>query len=119
MPPVRHEPKTWIKSITALFILKTLRQTSAYGNQIADHIKQRTFGGLRPNPNFLYPLLRDMEEDGLVAGTRENPAKRGRRVYTITARGLAYLEELNEPVRDKFLAIERKQAAIRQYLFEE
>lgn len=119
MPLMSHEPKTWIKIVTALFILKTLRNTTAYGNQIAEHIKQRTFGSLNPNPNFLYPLLRNMEEDGFVTGTWENPATRGKRVYTITGQGLDYLEILKEQVRNKFLEIERKQAAIRQYLFEE
>lgn len=118
MPPANGESKTWIRIVTALFILKILQHKSAYGNQIAEEIKQRTFQALHPNPNFLYPLLRSMEEEGYVTGEWDNPHTRGKKVYTLTAKGSAYLLALKGQVQKKFKEIERKQEAIRRYLFE-
>ncbi len=115
---VHKESKTWIKIVTALFILRILVKQSAYGNQIAEEIKRITQQTLRPNPNFLYPLLRAMEADGYLEGQWEDPNTRGKRIYTITPSGCSYLQVLQEKVHAKFLAIERRQQAIGKFLFE-
>lgn len=113
------DKKMWIKLITGLFILKILKDRSAYGNQIIDAIRQITQDTFKPNPNCIYPLLRQMEEDGQVEGHWENPGTRGKRIYTITASGLGYLEQLQGVVKAKFLEIERRHQAIRNYLLKE
>jgi PadR family transcriptional regulator, regulatory protein PadR len=114
-----NEKKMWIKLVTGLLILKILKDMPAYGNQIADEIKRVTQDTIKPNPNFIYPLLRQMEEDGYVEGSWENPKTRGKRIYTITASGFVYFEQLKEVVQAKFLEIERCQKAIRSFLFED
>ncbi|MBU2699853.1 DNA-binding PadR family transcriptional regulator [Sporomusaceae bacterium BoRhaA] len=113
------ESKTWIKIVTALFILKIVARQSAYGNQIAEEIKRITQQTLQPNPNFLYPLLRTMEEEGYLEGKWENPTTRSKRIYIITPSGRNYVQILQEKVYAKFLEIERRQQAIRKFLFEE
>ncbi len=58
------------------------------------------------NPNTMYPLLRDLEADGLVAGRWEHPEKRSRRLYTITPAGQAEYERLKsgiEPFLDSII----------------
>ncbi|MDT8901594.1 PadR family transcriptional regulator [Anaeroselena agilis] len=112
----RPDAKTWIKLVTALFILTILKSEAAHGNRIAGEIKRLTGDAVRPNPNFLYPLLRQLEEKGYVAGHWENPATRGKRVYTITPGGLAYLGSLKDLARAKMLELERRHKAIREYL---
>jgi DNA-binding PadR family transcriptional regulator len=112
------ESKTWIKIVTALFILKILAKQSAYGNQIAQEIKRITQETLQPNPNFLYPLLRAMEETGYLEGQWEKPTTRGKRIYTITPSGCGYLQILQKKVYAKFLEIEHRQQAICKFLFE-
>lgn len=114
-----NERKVWIKHITGLLILRILKDMPAYGNQIADKIKRETQDTIKPNPNFIYPLLRDMEENGYVEGSWENPNTRGKRIYTITESGLVYFEQLKEIVQAKFLELERCQRMIRSFLFEE
>ncbi len=113
------ESKTWIKIVTALFILKILAKKSAYGNQITQEIKRITQETLQPNPNFLYPLLRLMEKDGYLEGQWENPNTHGKRIYTITPSGCSYLQILQKKVHAKFLEIELRQQAIHKFLFEE
>ena len=39
------------------------------------------------NPNTMYPLLRDVESDGLIEGRWELPDRRTRRFYSITPAG--------------------------------
>jgi DNA-binding PadR family transcriptional regulator len=111
--------KTWVKLVTALFILKIIRDAPAYGNKIAAEIKGLTFGLVEPNPNFLYPLLRAMEEEGYVVGDWEKPGTRGKRIYTITEKGGVYLSVLKQQVQARFIEIQRKQEAIRNYLLDD
>lgn len=113
----RPDAKTWIKLVTALFILKILKTGAAHGNRIAGEIKRVTGDAVQPNPNFLYPLLRQLEEGGYVEGSWENPATRGKRVYTITSSGLDYLACLKKTAQAKMLELERRHKAIRDYLF--
>jgi DNA-binding PadR family transcriptional regulator len=113
------EKKVWIKHITGLLILRILKDRPAYGNQIAEEIKRETQESINPNPNFIYPLLREMEGNGYVEGSWEKPNTRGKRVYTITESGLVYFEHLKEVAQVKFLELERRQKLIRRFLFEE
>ena len=39
------------------------------------------------NPNTMYPLLRELEAQGLIEGRWEHPDKRTRRYYSITRAG--------------------------------
>lgn len=113
------DSKTWIKMLTALLILKVLKTQSAYGNQIAEEIKKQTQGTIEPNPNFLYPSLREMEEGGYLEGCWEKPNTRGKKIYTITGSGRHYLQELTDIVHLKFLEIEHRQQAVGKFLFAE
>jgi len=113
------DPKTWIKLVTALFILRLLKKRATCGNRIAVEISRITGDALRPNPNVIYPLLRQMEEGGYVEGRWENPDKRGRKVYTVTAAGLARLGALQDTVRAKMRERARRHAAIRAFLCSE
>lgn len=113
------DSKTWIKMLTALLILKVLKSQSAYGNQIAEEIKKHTQDTIEPNPNFIYPLLREMETAGYLEGYWEKPNIRGKKIYTITESGCSYLQDLKEVVHVKFLEVERRQQAVGKFLFEE
>ena len=53
----------------------------------ATAVAELTGGALSVNPNTMYPLLRSLEERGLVAGEWEQPDRRSRRFYRITAEG--------------------------------
>lgn len=110
------DPKTWIKLVTALFILRILKKRATCGNRIAGEIKRITGEAVQPNPNVIYPLLRQMEEGGYVEGRWENPDTRGRKVYTITDHGLAHLGALQDTVRARMAELERRHKAIRAFL---
>jgi DNA-binding PadR family transcriptional regulator len=61
-----------------------------------ERIAGLTEGVLNVNPNTMYPLLRNLEERGLIAGSWEHPDRRSRRYYAITDAGDAEYEALLE-----------------------
>ena len=70
-----------------LYILHLLREKSYYGNEIIDEIKLRLNNKWEPSPGMVYPLLRDLEEEGYVVGWWEEPDKRSIRRYRLTDDG--------------------------------
>jgi len=113
MPHRTEDYQTWVKVITALFILSILEEGAAHGNKINEEIKRRTDKMLNPNPNVLYPLLRAMEEKGYIAGSWDNVSTRNKRIYTITNCGKASILVLREKVDQHLCAAEQKLKMIR------
>jgi PadR family transcriptional regulator, regulatory protein PadR len=69
-------------------------QGPSYGNQLMEKVGEITGGLLAVNPNTMYPLLRSLESQGLIAGEWEHPERRSRRFYRITAAGEQHLRRL-------------------------
>jgi PadR family transcriptional regulator PadR len=62
-------------------------------------------GGLiAVNPNTMYPLLRRLEDEGLVAGEWEHPERRSRRFYRLTPSGEAERARLESAVEPRLVA---------------
>ena len=70
-----------------LLVLHLLGDGRSYGNQLIERIAEVSDGLLVVNPNTMYPLLRDLEARGLVAGEWEHPERRSRRFYALTRGG--------------------------------
>jgi len=69
-----------------------------YGNLLISSIEAITQGTISVNPNTMYPLLREMEKDGLLEGRWELPDRRTRRYYSITPAGRRELKRLRTEV---------------------
>jgi DNA-binding PadR family transcriptional regulator len=81
-----------------LLVLHFCAEGPSYGNQLMDRISSLTGGLVAVNPNTMYPLLRGLEADGLVAGEWEHPERRSRRFYRLTAEGEAERAQLTSQV---------------------
>ncbi len=103
--------------LLALLVLHFTGREPAYGNQLIDRIAALTHGALAVNPNTMYPLLRSLEAQGLVAGEWEHPERRSRRFYRATSKGAAERERLAAELAPRFERIARSIAAIREELF--
>jgi PadR family transcriptional regulator PadR len=79
-------------SFVKLYILYLLKDKSYYGNEIIDEIKSRLDGKWEPSPGMVYPLLRDLEEDGYIIGWWEEPDKRSIRRYRLTDQGYKHYQ---------------------------
>ena len=93
-----------------LLVLHFVGQAPSYGNQLMDRIGELTAGALSVNPNTMYPLLRQLEAQGLVHGEWEHPERRSRRFYRITDAGL---EERVRLARELEPRLERIAGSIR------
>ena len=70
-----------------LLVLHLLEAGPSYGNQLMERVSVLTGGLLAVNQNTMYPLLRTLESQGLVAGEWEHPERRSRRFYRVTDAG--------------------------------
>jgi DNA-binding PadR family transcriptional regulator len=87
------------RQVLPLLVLHLIAQGPTYGNQLMDRIAGMTEGVLSVNPNTMYPLLRKLEQRGLIVGQWEHPERRTRRFYSVTPDGQEEYERLMEEVR--------------------
>lgn len=87
------------RDMFSLLVLHLISQSdtgASYGNQLIEQIETLTRGVVSLNPNTMYPLLRELETRGVIAGSWEHPEKRSRRLYRLTAAGSAEYKRLME-----------------------
>jgi DNA-binding PadR family transcriptional regulator len=75
------------RDVFPLLVLHLIAREPAYGNRLIEEIERITEGAVSANPNTIYPLLRELEGQGLIEGRWEHPDRRTRRYYSITAAG--------------------------------
>jgi DNA-binding PadR family transcriptional regulator len=75
-------------------ILAVLAEQSMNGYQIIQEIAERSGGAWKPSPGSIYPTLQQLEDEGLVSAATDN----GRRAFTLTDEGRAYVAEHAEEV---------------------
>lgn len=79
-------------SFVKLYILHLLKEKSYYGNEIIEEIKNRFNNKYEPSPGMVYPLLRELEEEGYVTGWWDEPDKRSIRRYRLTDGGYKHYQ---------------------------
>jgi PadR family transcriptional regulator, regulatory protein PadR len=75
------------RDVFPLLVLHLIQSEPAYGNRLIEEIEALTEGMISANPNTIYPLLRDLEAQGMITGSWEHPDRRTRRYYSITPTG--------------------------------
>ena len=91
--------------VLPLLVLHLLGDGRSYGNRLIERIAEVSDGLLAVNPNTMYPLLRDLESRGLIAGEWEHPERRSRRFYALTEAGEQERERLREAVGPRLDAV--------------
>ncbi len=97
------------KQDVELAVLALLADGPSYGYAMAREIAARSDGGLSLSPGVLYPMLRRMEQDGLLTTSwetirsgrpeAEDTDGRRRKWYELSARGRKQLEQRIEAHR--------------------
>lgn len=89
-------PRDGQRDHAELVILSLLEDGSKYGYAISKEVAARSEGMLRLTPGVLYPLLKALEAEGLIASTWEevkaddadpDDAGRRRKWYRLSAKG--------------------------------
>ena len=99
-----------------LLVLHFLRDEPSYGGRLIERVGAVSGGLIAVNPNTMYPLLRDLEDQGLVAGEWEHPERRSRRFYRLTDAGEAERRRLSAELAPRLDAIAASLERIRAEL---
>ncbi len=79
-------------------ILKLLKDKPMHGYEVMKELEDHTRGCYKPSPGTVYPTLQWLEDEGLVRCDEVE----GKKVYSITDEGRAFLEEHRTTVEDIF-----------------
>jgi DNA-binding PadR family transcriptional regulator len=84
-----------------LYVLQLLVERPYYANELMSLIADRTGRQWMANPGAIYPLMNQLEQNGLIAGEWEDPHKRTVRIYHLTDAGRQELARLKSIIRPK------------------
>jgi PadR family transcriptional regulator PadR len=82
-----------IKNHLELLVLTALKAGPGHGYSIIRAVRDRSGGEFELLEGSLYPALHRLERDGLVTSSWSEVAGRKRRVYKLSRRGRAVLQE--------------------------
>ncbi|MBN1454918.1 MAG: PadR family transcriptional regulator [Methanomicrobia archaeon] len=115
------------RGLLALFILHSLMQQPKSGYELLKEIKEKTEGVWVPSKGTLYPILKQLEEEGLIAVAEIG--KRSKHIFALTASGAETLRTIKahkKESREKHLQFRKllieifgeEHVTLRQLLFE-
>ncbi|HEY7621012.1 MAG TPA: PadR family transcriptional regulator [Solirubrobacteraceae bacterium] len=99
-----------------LLVLHFLRDAPSYGGRLMERVGEVSGGLIAVNPNTMYPLLRELEAQGMVAGEWEHPERRSRRFYRLTEAGEAERRRLAHDLAPRLDAVAASLELIRAEL---
>ncbi len=76
-----------------LLLLRVLADGPLHGYAVSEELRRRSTGAVDLPEGTLYPALHRLERDGLLESAWSRDTARRRRVYALTARGSAALQE--------------------------
>ena len=77
------------KGVLRFVLLDLLKDQPAHGYELIKALEERSHGFYTPSTGSIYPILQMLQDQEYVTSQE----KAGKRVYTITERGLNYLTE--------------------------
>jgi DNA-binding PadR family transcriptional regulator len=105
------------RDLFPLLVLHLIDREPTYGNHLIEEIGRITEGAISVNPNTVYPLLRQLESDGLIKGSWEHPDRRTRRYYSITAAGRREHKRLSTELEPFLDSVIRSVSLIKDELY--
>ncbi len=85
----RHGGRPFDNGELRLVILRMIADAPRHGYELIKAIEDQVGGAYSPSPGVIYPTLSLLEEIGLAT---VDASQSGRKLYTVTAEGNAYLE---------------------------
>src|SRR5215472_17527361 len=104
-PPTQRNSKAGRGDVRAA-ILALLKEGPRTGYQIMSDIKERSGGAWRPSPGAVYPALSQLADEGLIEGEESG----GRRTFSLTEAGIAYVDQNPDMARAAWESAEQQQA---------
>lgn len=89
-----------------LAILALLSESPRHGYQLIQDISERSHGAWTPSPGAVYPALSALQDEGLI----DDEKVEGRRVFSLTQSGRAYVQSRSEEIGAMFAGFSKEQA---------
>jgi DNA-binding PadR family transcriptional regulator len=86
------------KNLLDIQILALISKEPTWGYKIKKQIE--AFSGLKIRHGVLYPLLRKLENKGLIKSQKQQQGKRTRKVYAATEKGKTYIQTYNAIIKE-------------------
>jgi DNA-binding PadR family transcriptional regulator len=83
-------------------ILRLISRNPMHGYEVMKALEEESKGYYRPSPGSVYPTLQMLEDEGYVSVEEQG----GKKIYTITDEGTAYLADNEDVVNDVFDRVE-------------
>ena len=83
-------------------ILRLISRNPMHGYEVMKALEEESKGYYRPSPGSVYPTLQMLEDEGYVTVEEQD----GKKIYTITDEGTAYLADNEDVVDDVFERVE-------------
>jgi DNA-binding PadR family transcriptional regulator len=103
----RRESRVFDHGDLRLVITALIAEKPRYGYEIIKELEERVGGGYSPSPGVVYPTLTLIEEVGHATVANEQG---GRRLYTLSSEGAAYLAANRTQVDAIFARLDRSSA---------
>lgn len=86
--------KNSITGSTSMLLLKLLLERDMYGYQMIEELSRRSQNVFELKAGTLYPILHELEKNGMVSSYSEtSDSARTRKYYSITKEGNKFLKE--------------------------
>ena len=86
------------KNLLDIQILTLINKEPSWGYKIKKQIE--AFSGLKIRHGALYPLLKKLENKGLIKSQKQQKGKRTRKIYIATEKGKKYIEKYNVIIKE-------------------
>ncbi len=83
-------------------ILRLVSEQPMHGYEVMKALEKESAGYYRPSPGSVYPTLQLLEDEGYVTVEEQG----GKKIYSITDEGQAYLDENEDVIDDVFERVE-------------
>ena len=83
-------------------ILRLISKRPMHGYEVMKALEEKSKGYYRPSPGSVYPTLQMLEDEGYVTVEK----REGKKIYTITDEGAAYLADNEDVVDEVFERVE-------------
>jgi PadR family transcriptional regulator PadR len=87
---------SFMAGVPELLVLRLLQDRAMYGYEIVAAIAAVTGRVVAPKEGVIYPLLHDLEKEGLLRAEARPAGGRTRVYYTLTSRGVRRLFDLTD-----------------------
>ncbi len=84
-------------------VLRLISRQPMHGYEVMKALEEESGGFYKPSPGSVYPTLQMLEDEGYLTVKKEG----GKKIYSITDEGTAYLAENEDLVDDVFERVEQ------------